>query len=785
MIQDILKLKAEGVGYRKIAERLNLSKYKVEKILQLLKEYGESHLEDMDMEDIFPSEADKSEKVVKKDREIQKLRSELQNLKKQYKHSLKEVDRAHGRSNVMDLFEENNDHSLIMKEVENFPQEDEDVNRAVAFLIASDWHVEELVDPTTINGLNEFNLEICEQRIKTFFKNGVNLINKSKVFNQIDTVVLGILGDIISGYIHDELIESNECSPTQAIIFADKMLTAGIHYILENTDIKKLLVPCCFGNHGRTNVKKKISTSYKNSFEWLMYQNMKERFADHDKVDFIVENGIHVYMNVFDNYVIRFHHGDSMRYGGGVGGLTIPVNKSINQWNKIKHAYLDVFGHFHQLKDNGNFIVNGCFTENMNVTMGDGVRKPIKDIEIGDKVLTRTGEPHKVVNKMTKHHQGQLINFRFQGKQFPIECTPNHEIWAIKSNQLEQTVCGKGTNKYYTSDNHIKPQWIHSEFLSKGDYVHLPYDKTIEDNPEYSLEMCRLFGFYLAEGSISRRYSKKENIDKLNQLVFTFHIDEVAYGDFVKETLENNFDCHVGVSSRESKTTRTIRVSREHISQYFYDRCGKGSHTKRMSDELMKLPPKKQEQILIGWLSGDGCINKGDSAKGRFRTLSGATVSFDLACQLFMISLRCGYHPKMYKSDKNSQRKSDCYQIQFSKKDMQRLSKKINPAFFVEEDFRETRIGMITHNGEVFAPISEIWSSDFDGEVYDLEIDTEHSYVVQGVGVHNSLVGYNAFALSIKADYEEPKQAFFLIDEEYGKTLVHPIFCKEDKSYLE
>lgn len=359
MIEEILRLKAEGLGYRKIAEKLKLSNYKVEKVLNLLKEHGESWLLEIDLEDIFPSEAQKAEKSIKKDREIQKLRTELNSLKKQYKNSLKEVDKAHGRSNVMDLFEVNNNHSLIMKEVENFPQEDQETNRAVAFLIASDWHVEELVDPTTINGLNEFNLEICEKRIKKFFQNGVNLINKSKVFNQIDTVVLGVLGDIISGYIHDELIESNECSPTEAIIFADKMITAGIYYILENTDVKKILVPCCFGNHGRTNVKKKISTSYKNSFEWLMYQNMKDRFEDHEKVEFIVENGIHVYLNVFDSYVVRFHHGDSMRYGGGVGGLTIPVNKSINQWNKIKHAYLDVFGHFHQLKDNGNFIVNG------------------------------------------------------------------------------------------------------------------------------------------------------------------------------------------------------------------------------------------------------------------------------------------------------------------------------------------------------------------------------------------------------------------------------------------
>jgi hypothetical protein len=48
-----------------------------------------------------------------------------------------------------------------------------------------------------------------------------------------------------------------------------------------------------------------------------------------------------------------------MNYGGGVGGITIPVNKSIAQWNKAHRVDLDVFGHFHTRFDGGNFIANG------------------------------------------------------------------------------------------------------------------------------------------------------------------------------------------------------------------------------------------------------------------------------------------------------------------------------------------------------------------------------------------------------------------------------------------
>jgi hypothetical protein len=49
-----------------------------------------------------------------------------------------------------------------------------------------------------------------------------------------------------------------------------------------------------------------------------------------------------------------------MSYGGGVGSIYIPVRKAIAQWQKIKPANLDVFGHFHNYKIDGDlFVLNG------------------------------------------------------------------------------------------------------------------------------------------------------------------------------------------------------------------------------------------------------------------------------------------------------------------------------------------------------------------------------------------------------------------------------------------
>ena len=40
---------------------------------------------------------------------------------------------------------------------------------------------------------------------------------------------------------------------------------------------------------------------------------------------------------------------------------------------------------------------------------------------------------------------------------------------------------------------------------------------------------------------------------------------------------------------------------------------------------------------------------------------------------------------------------------------------------------------------------------------------------------NGSNIGYNPFALSIKADYEAPSQQLFMINKKYGRTCTWPV----------
>lgn len=228
---------------------------------------------------------------------------------------------------------------------------DED-SEAVAFAIASDWHVEETVDPKTVNHLNEFNLDIADERIANFFRRVVKLTEIQRAGTRIDTLVLALIGDLMTGYIHEELRETNGLSPTETVLWLSERVGAGLKLLEKNFD--KLVIPCNHGNHGRTTIKPRHATGAKNSYEWMLYQILAKQFP---QFEWHIADGYHNYLEV-DGRIVRFHHGDGLKYQGGVGGLTIPVEKAIAQWNRAIRADLDVFGHWHQSQQNPKWISN-------------------------------------------------------------------------------------------------------------------------------------------------------------------------------------------------------------------------------------------------------------------------------------------------------------------------------------------------------------------------------------------------------------------------------------------
>ena len=284
---------------------------------------------------------------VSHDRQVTKLTEEVEHLDQKYKSVLHQLAEAEKARDVVKHIKDIQTYSI--------KGSSSSAGSATAVVLASDWHHEELVRPASVDGLNDFNLEISARRIDTFFQSVVRLIRAKQKVIKVDELILALLGDFVTGAIHEEI--EVLLAPAEAIRVVQNKLASGIEFILKETNVR-LVIPTHSGNHGRSTHTIHQGNEHENSWEYLMYHNLADHFRGNKRVQFIITQGYHSYVDVC-GFKIRFHHGHNLKYGGGVGGLAIPVRKAIAQWNKARPVDLDCFGHWHQLIWYSNFVCNG------------------------------------------------------------------------------------------------------------------------------------------------------------------------------------------------------------------------------------------------------------------------------------------------------------------------------------------------------------------------------------------------------------------------------------------
>ncbi len=225
-------------------------------------------------------------------------------------------------------------------------------------ILASDWHIGETVSLVGGCGRNYYDLAVAEYRAVRFFRALRWKIGHERHAFKIRDLILAFSGDLITGYIHRELIEQNSISPTQEVNWLLGQLIAGIDYLLEDPELVTITFPCSYGNHGRTTEKRQVSSGGQNSFEWLLYACLERHYKGNRRVRFVIDLSAHQYVQAYE-FNLHFHHGDEVKFGGGIGGISVPLLKRVHKWDNVRRSHIHHVGHFHQYSDFGRVLVNG------------------------------------------------------------------------------------------------------------------------------------------------------------------------------------------------------------------------------------------------------------------------------------------------------------------------------------------------------------------------------------------------------------------------------------------
>lgn len=228
---------------------------------------------------------------------------------------------------------------------------------ATAILMISDVHCEELVEPSKVNGLNEYNLKICESSLNQVFSRFVMLLNQERQLVDIREMVLWIGGDLASGAIHPELIEVAQLPVMHAFRWIQERLEGGIQYLLDNAGLDRIRIITSVGNHSRNTIKRMISTEIEHSYEYNMYKVMEAKTKD-PRIEWQIEDGYLTYADV-EGWITRWHHGSAIKCNGAIGGISTAITKAIRGWDQQIKADYSFSGHLHQFMFGKNFVCNG------------------------------------------------------------------------------------------------------------------------------------------------------------------------------------------------------------------------------------------------------------------------------------------------------------------------------------------------------------------------------------------------------------------------------------------
>jgi hypothetical protein len=286
------------------------------------------------------------------DAELARARGELAAYRSRYKAALEQIDKERARADALVQLQ----NVRPVRRTHAKRGKGKRHNATMVFML-SDVHCEERVDPATVNGENEYSLDVCDRRLAELERRLFQMLDHERHLASISRMVVWLGGDFITGHIHPDCAEVAQLSPPNATRWISQRLRGLIDAIAERVD--SVVVATNAGNHGRSTEKNRIATELDHSWEQLMFYTL-QREEKNANVEWQIATGHLGYVDL-DGFILRTTHGHSIRYAGGVYGLALPASKAIAAWDAHHRADLTIFGHYHTWGwlRGGRYVSNG------------------------------------------------------------------------------------------------------------------------------------------------------------------------------------------------------------------------------------------------------------------------------------------------------------------------------------------------------------------------------------------------------------------------------------------
>jgi hypothetical protein len=459
-----------------------------------------------------------------------------------------------------------------------------------------------------------------------------------------------------------------------------------------------------------------------------------------------------------------------------------------------------------------------CFAEGTLVRSEQGLI-PIENINIGDRVLSADGYYYKVLQTFKTPFIGKLKAVTTTTTTNPILTTNDHPFLMLKSDHIVKNGCGPNSNckeyikrgdgqtltkdiRQLPSGNwyarvkvknhkrhtlgvfktkedgiaaieeyksiHSKPahrlEWSEAKHINKTSWLVAKWNRSVIDLEKITIpqrfrkntklgserigsdefivdeEFLWIIGLYIAEGSNNKR-----------SILFSLHQDEIEYQNKVVSFFKK-YGFNPKLRSGKTKGV-VVDVSSTSLAKWFPYLCGKLCNNKHIPEQFMSLPNNKLSAIILGIWDGDGTKRENEIIQ----------TSEILCLQIAEILHRLGELPLITKINQtvtiNGNKRKQAYRINWKGSTTTHINRKGRWQFY------EQQLTKVKNVDEV----------DYDGYIYNLEVEGDHTYVVQNILVHN------CYGTKFVFGYEQ----YFNPRRSDGRIMVRPGPADEDLKMTE
>lgn len=420
------------------------------------------------------------------------------------------------------------------------------------------------------------------------------------------------------------------------------------------------------------------------AYKHIHFPNINEDHTDlmdkDDLVDFLYEKGISSNWNepMKREQIARKNESELREIYNNCA-----ITKNLINIQQVHSNDLDITD-----RDEYNYILTysfPCLTEDSLILTKDGY-KEYKDLVIGELVLTKSNTWQRISKKF---NNGLHKTYYLQGMGFEnIHCTSNHQFYV-------REMYRKGHKRLRCFK---EPIFKEVKNITRKDYFGIPVIQEEESFYTTDLDFWYMIGYYLGDGWLSTRGNDiilACNEEKLKKLTNKLDIKKYKY------TYNWNGTCY------------RFRFADKNIYNFIKNYIGNGSFEKRICGEILRLPIKQLSSLLDGYIDSDGCrIGK---------NIQFSSVNRCLIYGISAIINKVYHRPTSISKNKVSEQKviqgrtvnqHDWYLLRFKPTD-----DKQDKAFY--------------ENGYIWYPFTKLEIAN-EEYVYNMEIENDHSYIVQG-----------------------------------------------------